>query len=179
MAAEGILRPGGLSRRRPTAFDLAPGEAARAAMAAELGLLALPAFRFSGEARPEGRADVTVAGQLVARAVQPCVVTLDPVETAVDEAVTLHFREGLAEPKAAEIEIPEDTDSEPLPERIDLWALATEALVLALPLYPRAPGAALGEIAAGPGGPAPDAGEGRPNPFAALSGLPRKPPGGG
>lgn len=171
-----VLRTGGLSRRRPTAFDLAPDAAERAAMAAELGLLSLPAFRFSGEARPEGRADVTVAGRLSARAVQACVVTLEPVETLVEETVDLHFREGMAAPQAAETEIPEDTDSEPLPESIDLMALAQEALMLALPLYPRAPGAELGEVEAHPPGAAAEAEEeARPNPFAALSGLQPKP----
>ncbi len=41
--------------------------------------------------------------------------------------------------------MPEDETQEPLPEIIDIGAVATEALELALPLYPRAPGVALGE----------------------------------
>ena len=40
---------------------------------------------------------------------------------------------------------PRTTRVEPMPEVIDLAEVAAEALALALPLYPRAPGAELGE----------------------------------
>ena len=55
-------------------------------------------------------------------------------------------------PEGAEIEMPEDDTQEPLPEVIDLGAVMAEALALALPDYPRAPGAELGEaVFAAPG----------------------------
>ena len=41
--------------------------------------------------------------------------------------------------------MPEDDTRDPLPEVIDVATVALEALALALPLYPRAPGAELGE----------------------------------
>ena len=44
-------------------------------------------------------------------------------------------------PEGEEIEMPEDDSVEPMPDEIDLAEVATEALALALPLYPRAPGA--------------------------------------
>jgi uncharacterized metal-binding protein YceD (DUF177 family) len=43
------------------------------------------------------------------------------------------------------MEVMADDDGEPLPETIDIIEVATEALTLALPLYPRAAGAELGE----------------------------------
>ena len=41
--------------------------------------------------------------------------------------------------------MPEDDSVEPMPEVIDLAEIAAEALALALPLYPRAPGAEFAE----------------------------------
>ncbi len=168
---QGILRTGGLSRRRATPVALVPDAADRARLAEALGLLSLPAFRFEGEVRPAGREDFDLAARLVATAVQACVVTLDPVETAVERGVTRRFLAGMADPGPGESEVPEDTDSEPLPEVLDLWAVAGEELMLALPLYPRRPGAALPD----PGPAAGEADDPRPNPFAALKRL--TPPG--
>jgi uncharacterized metal-binding protein YceD (DUF177 family) len=69
--------------------------------------------------------------------------------------------------------MPEDDSTEPLPEIIDLTEVLREALALALPLYPRAPGAELGEaVFAAPGAaPIRDADL---RPFAALASLVRK-----
>ena len=63
----------------------------------------------------------------------------------------------------------EDDEIEPLAERIDLGLVATEALALALPAYPRKPGAELGPAASAPPGPAPP--RTRAKPFAALAAL--------
>ena len=51
-----------------------------------------------------------------------------------------------AAPRAAEIVVAPDEDDEiePLGDRIDLGLVAIEALALALPAYPRKPGASLG-----------------------------------
>ena len=48
-------------------------------------------------------------------------------------------------PDGDEVEMPEDDTVEPMPEVIDLAEVAAEALALALPLYPRAPGADFGQ----------------------------------
>jgi uncharacterized metal-binding protein YceD (DUF177 family) len=167
------FRSGGLSRRRPTAFAFVPDAGARAALAAELGLLDLPMLRFAGTLAPEGRQDVTLSGRLEARAVQACVVTLDPVPSAVSEDVVIRYLAEAPSSVAEEMEMPEDTGVEDLPEVIDVAAVAAEALILALPLYPRAPGAELGAVEAAPPGAAPLA-EDRPNPFAALAALKEK-----
>ena len=69
--------------------------------------------------------------------------------------------------------MPEDDSEEPLPEVIDAGAVMIEALVLALPDYPRSSGAALGEAVHAPPGVAPlrDADL---RPFAGLAGLAQK-----
>lgn len=161
------LRTRGL--RKPLRFDLAPDAAGRAAVAAALGLIALPAFRLQGLLRPAGK-DVVMEAALTATAVQPCSVTLDPVTTRIDEPVTRRYVADWVEPEGDEVEVPEDVTVDPLPQAIDLSEVAVEALALALPLYPRAPGADLGEAVFAPPGVAPLRGADL-RPFAGLAAL--------
>lgn len=139
------FRVAALAARKPTRFTLAPNTAERAAMAAELGLLELPSFSLKGELQPAGKSDFHLDARLEARVVQPCSVTLAPVATDLRERVKRSFVKDFVVPEADEVEIPEDDSVDPLPEVIDMTAIALEALELALPLYPRAPGAELGE----------------------------------
>ena len=140
-----ILRLADLSERRPTAFAIEPDAEERAALAAELGLSALRKLRFEGELRPLGKRDWHLAGRLGATVVQPCVVTLDPVTTRIDEEVARSFVRDLPDlPPGTEVEMPEDDTVEPLPETLDLGRVMTEALALAIPLYPRRDDAELG-----------------------------------
>ena len=64
----------------------------------------------------------------------------------------------------------EDDEIEPLGDRIDLGLVAIEALALALPPYPRKPGATLGPATAAARGAAPLE-ESALKPFAALAAL--------
>lgn len=126
-------------------FALEPDAEARASLAAEIGADALRKLRFSGRIEAEGRRDWRLTGRLGATVVQPCVVTLEPVTTRIDTDVRRLYLADYAEPDESEAEMPEDETIEALPAEIDLDAVMAEALVLALPLYPRAPGAATGE----------------------------------
>jgi len=138
-----ILRPRSLAQRRTHSFARHPDAATRTALAQELDLIDLRKLRFDGTLDPVGRHDWDLAGHLGATVVQPCVATLAPVTTRVEERVERRFRADLpAVPDAAEIEMPEDDTLEPLPEIIDLDAIMAEALSLALPPYPRAAGVA-------------------------------------
>lgn len=81
---------------------------------------------------------VHVAGLVKAKVGQTCVVTLEPIESAVEEAVDLVFA-----PPA--VDLATGADEEP-PEplvggKVDLGALATEFLLLGIDPYPRKPGA--------------------------------------
>jgi uncharacterized metal-binding protein YceD (DUF177 family) len=164
------LRSGALSPRKPTRFDLHPDATTRAAMATSLDLLEMPAFRFRGELRPSGRSDYLLEAELTAAVVQPCSVTLAPVPATITETVRRSYVSNWQEPEGDEVEMPEDDTQEPLPEVIDLGAVAIEALALALPLYPRAPGVALGEAAFAPPGSEPLR-EADLKPFAGLAAL--------
>jgi uncharacterized metal-binding protein YceD (DUF177 family) len=155
----------------PHPFDLAPAAEARAALARDLDLLGLRKLRFSGTLRPEGAGDWVLDGRLGATVVQPCRVTLEPVTTRLDEPV---FRRYLAEmpapPPGGETEMPEDESAEPLPATLDLAAVMAEALALALPAFPRAPGAEPGDTAVTEPGKAPLT-DAELRPFAALAAL--------
>lgn len=136
------LRVAHLNPRQPTAFDLAPDAATRAALATELGISALPRLRFSGRIRAVDGDAWAVEGRLDARVTQPCVVTLAPVSTDLTEDVARVFSPHVAVPEGDEVEMPDD-ELEPLGQFIDLAAIMAEEVSLALPLYPRAKGATL------------------------------------
>ncbi len=166
--------PSDLSRRTPKRFDIAPDAAALAALAAELGALSFAKVRFAGTLAPEGRTDWRLEATLGATVVQPCVATLRPVTTRIDEPVTRRYLLDFAEPREGEAEMDADDTREPLPVTIDPDAVLRESLTLALPLYPRAPGAEASH-AVGPDGPEDPAAALRP--FAGLAALmDRKPP---
>lgn len=167
------FRTGALSLRKPTRFAYSADTRDRAALASDLGLLALYALELKGEIRPASRDELVLEATLVARADQPCSVTLVPVPARINEPVLRRYVAGLTLPEGEEVEMPEDDSVEPLPEVIDLAEIAAEALALALPLYPRAPGVEFGQ--------ATHAGEGVTplsdadlKPFAALQDLAAK-----
>ena len=90
--------------------------------------------------------------------VQTCVVTLDPVTTRIDQPVRRTWLPDAAPPRAEIVVAPdEDDEIEPLGDRIDLGLVAIEALALALPAYPRKPGATLGPVRRAPAKPDEDA----------------------
>lgn len=164
------FRTGGLSPRKPTRFSYRPDADERAALAADLGLVSLHMLELIGEIRPAGRDELLLEASLKARADQPCSITLAPVPATIDEPVRRRYVAGLEMPDGDEVEMPEDDTTEPMPEVIDLADIAAEALALALPLYPRAPGAEFAQaLHAGDGvTPLSDADV---KPFSALQGL--------
>lgn len=138
-----ILRLADLSTRKPTAFELTPDAKDRAAISEALGVQALRKLRFAGALSPVGKTDWALQAELGATVVQPCVITLDPVTTRIDETVVRNYAAELAEIDAAEIEMPEDDSVEPLPASLDISEVMIEALSLALPAFPKSPGAGL------------------------------------
>ncbi len=156
-----VLSVASLPRHEPRPVTLIPDRARLEAMARELGLTALRKVALRGTLRPLDGGDWQLDAMLGATMVQPCVVTLAPVTTRIDEKVERIWRaepaylpppEATGEDAEAEIEMPEDVREEPLGRVIDLGEVLSEALALAVPDWPRAPGAELGEaVFAGPG----------------------------
>lgn len=175
MSEPHVLRVADLRQSAPTAFDLRPDAAAMASLAADLGLAGLRKLRFSGQIAAHGARDWRLEGRLGATLVQPCVVTLAPVTTRIDTPVTRLYLNDFAEPEGPEIEMPGDDETEPLGRFIDAGAVMAEALALAVPLYPRAADAQLGEAVFAEPGTEPLR-DHDTRPFAGLARL-REPPG--
>ncbi len=163
-------RTGGLSPRKPTRFAYAPDAATREGLARDLGLLALRKLEFAGQITPDGRDAMKLTATLTAECDQACIVTLAPVRARITEEVVRRFVAGLIAPDADEMEMPEDDTQEPMPEVIDIAEIAAEALMLALPLYPRASGAELGSVIHAGDGVAPLA-DSDLKPFSGLAAL--------
>ncbi len=132
-----------LSSRKPNRFDLAPSAQVRAAVAAYLGITAIRKLRFVGAITPKGRHDFILEAVLEAVVEQPCAISLEPVVTNLREDVLRVYLAKWDAPAGEEMEMPDDDTTEALGEVIDVGHVAVEALSLALPPFPRAPGAVL------------------------------------
>jgi len=139
-----ILRICDLAPSKPYNFSLSPDAPARAALAQELGISSIRKLRFQGVLQADGRADWRLEAKLGATVVQPCVVTLEPVVSRIDQPVVHRFTTDFSMPQEGEeTEMPQGETLEPIPDEIDLTCIMAEALTLALPDYPRSKGAAL------------------------------------
>jgi hypothetical protein len=121
-------------------------DAVRAAMADIAGLREIKAANASFDLKLKSGGRVHVTGEVHARVGQTCVVSLDPVENAIDEIIDLMFappeqirRLAALVDEAAQSEDEEMPDPpEPIVDGvIDLGRLATDALFLAIDPYPR------------------------------------------
>lgn len=148
-------------------FNIAPDPAEAEALAGLLGAQAVRKLRFAGRLTPVSGGGWSLDADLGATVVQTCVVSLEPVTSRIDERVHRAFVP--SEVSGAEIVVSPDEDDEvePLRDRIDLGRVATEALALALPAYPRKEGASLATDED-------DVDADRPKPFAALAALREK-----
>ncbi|MEM9583641.1 MAG: DUF177 domain-containing protein [Pseudomonadota bacterium] len=172
------FRVADLPQKRPTEIALKADAALRSTLARELGVDQIKKLTFTGLLQAAGKTDWTLSGHLGATVVQPCVVTLDPVTTRIEEDVQRQFIAEWQIPEEAEAEMPEDDTSEPLGPVIDTMSVVTEALSLAIPAYPRADGAELGAMVHAEPGIEP-LNEQTVKPFASLAELKKKMEGNG
>ncbi len=139
-----IIRFCDLSQNSPTRFSLTPDATSRAALAQDLGISGIRKLTFQGNVQADGRSDWVLEAKLGATVIQPCVVTLEPVVSRIDQPVTHRFIADFTTPQEGEeTEMPQDETLEPVPNEIDLTRIMAEALALALPDYPRIKGAQL------------------------------------
>jgi uncharacterized metal-binding protein YceD (DUF177 family) len=139
--------------------EIAATDAEREALARRFDLLALDRLAAEVKLVHEGPDSVLLHASFEAAFVQSCVVTLDPVEGAMAANFTLRYG-----PPETETEERADDDIafEPLAgDFVDIGEAVAQEFSLALPIFPRSPGAVL-EIEEPP----PEAG-----PFDALSRL--------
>ncbi len=137
-------------------LDIEAPAPARKGVAELAGLRELPKLAAVFDLMRQG-ARVHVAGRVTAVVGQTCVVSLEPVENQVDEAVDVTYAPpGSVGPNA-------DDPPEPLINgSLDVGGLATEFLLLAIDPYPRKAGVTFV---------APKAEEAGERPFAALKTL--------
>ena len=164
------LRVAELSQNAQTPFSLRPDADSLRKIAEELDLSALRKLSFEGRIKALGRSDWQLEARLGATVVQPCVVTLEPVQTRIDVDVTRLFVQDYEEPEETEVEMAEDDRTEPLGAWIDPAVVMIEALALEIPEYPRADGAELGQAVYTKPGEAPMTDEDA-RPFAGLANL--------
>ena len=135
------IRFADLPARKRSHFKIEPDAAERKALADSIDVLKISKLRFEGSLIPTGKRDWRIEATLGATVSQACVVTLEPVNTRIDEDITRVYTVELDIPDEDEIEIGEDDSADPLPETLDLIDVLTEALMLAIPAYPRKDGA--------------------------------------
>ncbi len=164
------LRVSGLSQNTATPFELRPAKAQRTELATQMDLLGLRKLSFTGQITSLGAADWQLDATLGATVVQPCAVTVEPVTTRIDVPVRRVYQKDFIDVDAPEAEIPDDDAVEPLSTWIDPADVMIEALVLHLPLYPRAPDAELGVLSVSEPGVRPMTDEDA-RPFAGLAAL--------
>jgi len=167
---ENVVRVSDLARGKTRKVEISPDPAARNRIGADLDLLELRKLSLQGKLTPLDRRDWRVEGQLGATVVQPCVVTLAPVVTRIEEPVARNFIAEWQPPAGDEVELPADVDTEPLGAAIDLGVMMVEALALALPTWPRADGADVEEAVFTEPGRAPMTDDDA-KPFAGLASL--------
>jgi uncharacterized metal-binding protein YceD (DUF177 family) len=157
-------RPVNVARlTKEEAMRLEADEAERAALAEALELIGLDSLTADISVRPWRGEGVRVMGTVRASLRQECVVTLEPVETTVEETFDVRLHPDVVESETVEVD-PEAPDP---PERmtsdmVDVGALALEHFVLGIDPYPRAPGVAFEQ---------PVEEDAEPSPFAALASL--------
>jgi uncharacterized metal-binding protein YceD (DUF177 family) len=127
-------------------FDLTADARVRGAVARLAELRDLPRFEANFDVTRRGDGGLHVAGRVSATVAQTCVVTLEPLQNEVAEAVDLVFMpQSAAAPQVGEGASPDAgpaAETEPLTGGvIDLGAIAIEFLILGLDPYPRKPGA--------------------------------------
>jgi uncharacterized metal-binding protein YceD (DUF177 family) len=163
-------------------FAIEASDTERKALAKRFDLISLDSFKADGTVRTlnDGRRAV-LEGHILARVVQPCVVTLEPVASEIDESFTVEYAADAGAPAVEqEIELDPDMPDPPDPlegEAVDVGEASAEHLALALDPYPRAPGAELpGQPGGGEAEKAAESGgsAARNSPFVALARLVRK-----
>ena len=156
--------------KKPNPFLLVLRRKAAAAMADDIGAIEIKKLRFEGTVVSTGASAWQLTGKLGATVIQECVVSLFPVKTRLDIDVVRNFStekpRGAARPYAP---VPE-LDIEVVAKSIDLAAVAREALLLELPIYPKIEGAKATQSNCS-GVNEPDFNEDGRRPFASLSEL--------
>ena len=155
----------GLSRER----EAAPDELARVARA--LDLVACASLKTAYTIVPTIDGRFRLSGRLRAEIGQTCVVTLEPVDSTIEEAFDVTFwpEEDMPAPRGGEVDLDEEPDPEPIVAgQIDVGRVVFECLAASVDPFPRKPDATLDWSSSQPA----DGGASKPeSPFAVLANI--------
>ena len=152
-------------------FQFKPDSTSCAQIADHLGILTLRKVLFKGTLTPQGKHGWRLKAQVGATVQQACVVTLDPVNTRLNEPVILNYSSDIDDQVAEiDIEMQGDTTQELLTREINLIEVLTEAISLALPTYPKSAKVIVGDASFTEPGKTPMSDEDA-KPFAGLAAL--------
>ncbi len=128
-------------------YVLQADETERAALARRFDLLGIDRLEAQASVMKEGPG-AGMTGRFHADVTQRCVVSGEPVQAHVDEALALRFEP--LDPTRAEVELEEGAlDVQPVEDgMIDIGEAVAQSLLLALDPYPRAPDAVLAQARA-------------------------------
>jgi hypothetical protein len=183
-ALPALSRPLAVSDVPPEGFDveIVASESERAELAALNGLPVISSLEATLRARKWRGDGLEVDGELRARVRQTCVVSLEEFDSDIAEPIHLRFAprkesprsrrraedaDGAAGPQVHDA-LGEDPPDELVGGEVDLGAVVSEFLTLALDPYPRKPGAAFAAAE-------PDAND-NVSPFAALKAAMKQSP---
>jgi hypothetical protein len=136
-------------------------------IAAAFDLIACPSLKVQYTIRPIGNGRYRLSGMLQAEVEQTCVVTLEPINSKIEEAFDVVFwpEEQIPAPANGELDLSYDFDPEPIVGgQIEVGRIVFEWLAGGIDPYPRLPGAKLDRQSA-PG----DGAGGFNSPFAVLA----------
>jgi uncharacterized metal-binding protein YceD (DUF177 family) len=127
----------------PFRQEIAPTEEERVALAQRFDLITLDRLCAAVELVRHGKDMVMLRAAFSAEFVQSCVITLDPVAGAVSEQFTLLYAPPELEAEAGRT-VEDEVAFEPMVgNAIDVGEAVAQQFSLALPAFPRSPGATL------------------------------------
>ena len=162
-----VPKSGMAARRSASAEELAR-------VAASLDLAACRALDADYRIEPLSGGRYQLTGRLRAEITQPCVVTLDPVESTIEEDFAAVFwpEAELPAPEGGELALDEEPEREAITGgQIGVGHIVFETLAAAIDPFPRKPGAVLDWQ---PAGPAQTSASGADSPFSVLANLKTK-----
>lgn len=157
--------------RGPVVETIEATQAELQALAKRLSLPAIQSLTCRFRLTPGDGERILAEGWLAAKVTQLCVVTNDPFDDAVAENFTVRFVPSERFDEAAPVDLDELDELPYEGNAIDLGETTTEQLALALPAFPRRPGAMLENAVDVVPAEAAEESEMPKNPFAALSHL--------
>ncbi|MDA1238720.1 MAG: DUF177 domain-containing protein, partial [Proteobacteria bacterium] len=103
----------------------------------ELNLVNLQKFSFTGHLLGTGKGSWLLEAKINAVVTQSCIVTFENVTTKISEPVKRLFIKDLLVIDGSESDFLSNIEKEKLTDKINLLSVATEELILSIPLYPR------------------------------------------